>query len=147
VLATSTRCGAEGSGVHLYQIRPRCVDCLAPETNPAESARSDFSSLLRSLECRVLLELHGQVFQGLHHERDWYASTIYLLQHNNVDTLLAAFPCGARPVSRPVDNKVALCATTTHGKRKHPRLFNLCCTCDSLMYLASCGRPDSCSPF
>jgi hypothetical protein len=106
--------------------------------------RSDFSALLARFEGRELGEIHGQVFLGMHHERDWSTSTIYISQPKHVHTLLSTFGGGLRPVSSPLDHKVALSATTVHDKQEHPQLSSYAALVGSLMYVASCTRPDLC---
>jgi hypothetical protein len=84
------------------------------------------------------------MFLGMYHERDWSAGVIYVSQPKHVETLLTAFECGSTSVSSPLDHKVVLSATTAHDKQEHPQLASYAALVGSLMYIASCTRPDLC---
>jgi hypothetical protein len=117
-------------------------DCAA--TGPSTAVRSDFSALLARFEGRELGEIDGQVFLGMYHERDWSTNTIYISQPKHVHTVLTAFGAGAKPVSSPLDHKVVLSTTSVHDKQEHPQLSSYAALVGSLMYIASCTRPDLC---
>jgi hypothetical protein len=118
-------------------------DCAA--TGPSAHVRSDFSALLARFEGRELGEIDKQVFLGLYHERCWSTNTIYLSQPKHVADLLSQYEsCKCRPVSSPMDHKAVLTATTDTDKCEHPDLSTYAAIIGSLMYIASCSRPDLC---
>jgi hypothetical protein len=85
-----------------------------PEANPATAVLCNFSTHLRCFKGRDLWELYGKLHLVLPHYRDWDACIIYLLQLNHAFTPLAAFDCGARHVSSPLDHEAILRATSAY---------------------------------
>jgi hypothetical protein len=122
-----------------------------PETNSTIAVLSDFHFHLHCFEGRVLCELYGKVFLALHHKRDCNACSIDLFELKNVATQLAAFDCCARTESSPLDHKAVLRDISAHETRERPNLSQYAALIGSLMYTASCSRPDQlpdhCSPF
>jgi hypothetical protein len=80
----------------------------------------------------------------MYHERDWATNTIYISQPKHVQTLLSTFGSHAKPVSSPLDHKVVLAATSVHDKQENAQLSSYAALVGSLMYIASCTRPDLC---
>ena len=136
--AVFLRCTPDGT----VMLHTHVDDCAG--TGPANAVQSDFSALLRRFDGRELGEIHGQVLLGLHLERDWATGVIYLSQPKHADALLSDFECATRPVASPLDHKVVLSATTKCDKTEHPLLSSYAALVGSLMYIASCSRPDLC---
>jgi hypothetical protein len=118
--------------------------CSTPETNPAIAVLCGFLSRLQCFEDRELCDLCGKVFLVWHHEREWdgKACIISLLDLNHVATQPADVDCCARPVSSPLHHEAVLRATSAHERRKHPQFSQYAALIGSLMYTASCSRPD-----
>jgi hypothetical protein len=118
-------------------------DCAA--TGPPTVVKSDYAALLRRFDGRELGEVDKQVFLGLYHERCWTSHTIYLSQPKHVADLLSQYGFSdAKPLSSPMDHKVVLTATTDADKSDHPQISSYAAIVGSLMYIASCSRPDLC---
>jgi Reverse transcriptase (RNA-dependent DNA polymerase) len=118
-------------------------DCAC--TGPPHEVQSDYAKILQRFEGREMGELHDQVFLGIYHERDWDTRTIYMSQPRHVERLLSSYGFSdAKLVSSPLDHKVVLSTTSDHDKKEHPLLSSYAAIVGSLMYIASCTRPDLC---
>lgn len=118
-------------------------DCAG--TGPPGEIDSDYGKLLKRFEGKSLGEIHGQVFLGMIHERDWDKGIIYLSQPRHIDTVLSEHGLSVgRPVSTPLDHKVVLLPTTEHDKQVHPQLGRFAAIVGSIMYIANSTRPDLC---
>ena len=92
---------------------------------------------MKRFEGKSLGEIHGQVFLGMIHERDWDKGIIYLSEPRHIDTVLSEHGLSVgRPVSTPLDHKVVLLPTTEHDKQVHPQLGRFAAIVGSIMYLS-----------